>query len=264
MTKITKKATTTAAFETKGEFILSYVGKGRNTISIPEKKEGYALHKIAIGFLDFLEETVKRVEIPSTIIGIGNDAFSRCSTLEEIRVSEDNPVFSSVDGILYNKEKTKLVFCPRNKKGEIDIPSTVKTIGYGAFMGCRSYERLTIPDSVTSIGEWAFMDSSFSEIIMPDSVTTIGQHAFSGCRNLKSITIPEGVTHIQDGTFIGCVWLENILIKDKNTTAEKGAFEGCYDTPVKCPLNGGVYRHLMWGENGKDCGETQYWAVYPY
>lgn len=264
MTKITKKATTTAAFETKGECILSYVGKGKNTIYLPEKKGGYALHKIVIGFLDFLEETVRKIEIPSTITEISVDAFSRCATLEEIRVAEDNPMFSNIDGLLYNKDKTRLIFCPRNKKGKIDIPATVKTIEYGAFMGCRNYGSLTIPNSVTTIGDWAFMNSSFSEITMPDSVTSIGKHAFDGCRNLTSITIPENVKHLQDGTFIGCVWLESILIKGKETTAEKGSFEGCYDTPVQCPQNGGVYHHLIWAENGKDCGETQYWAVYPY
>ncbi len=96
-----------------------------------------------------------------------------------------NPVYSSLDGILYNKSQTLLIQCPGGKAGRYTIPDSVITIEDGAFSDCTSLSNVSIPNSVTSIGDGAFSDcSGLTSITIPNSVTSIGRYAFPGCANL--------------------------------------------------------------------------------
>ena len=87
---------------------------------------------------------------------IGNYAFSGCDRLTNIDVSENNKSYTSVDGVLFNKNKTILIRYPVDKYTNYTIPDGVTSIGVGAFSGCDSLTSITIPDSVTSIGKRAF------------------------------------------------------------------------------------------------------------
>ena len=85
-----------------------------------------------------------------------------------------------------------------------------------------------IPDSITSIGNWAFKNcSSLTEIVIPDSVTSIGNFAFEGCSSLKSVVIGDGVTWICIGAFEGCSSLTSVVIPDSVTSIDDDAFNGC-------------------------------------
>lgn len=101
-------------------------------------------------------ESLEKICIPSSVEQIGSRAFINCDSLTEITVSPDNPNYSSVDGMLYNKEKTRLICCPAGKTGEITIPDTVDCIEAGAFSRCRKLTQVIIPKSVTSINYGAF------------------------------------------------------------------------------------------------------------
>ncbi|MCM1131559.1 MAG: leucine-rich repeat domain-containing protein [Anaeroplasma bactoclasticum] len=93
------------------------------------------------------------------------------------------------------------------------LPNTITSIGEYAFKGCSSLTSITIPDSVTNIGESAFENcSDLRSITIPDSVTSIGEYAFKGCSSLTSITIPESVTSIGGYAFKGCNALTSITI----------------------------------------------------
>lgn len=87
----------------------------------------------------------------------------------------------------------------------ISLPDSVTSIGDSAFSGCTGLKSITIPGSVTSIGEWAFRQCyDLKSITIPDSVTSIGFHAFDSCINLTDITIPASVTSIGKDVFEGC------------------------------------------------------------
>ena len=108
------------------------------------------------------------------------------------------------------------------------IPDSVTNIGEGAFSGCSGLTSVTIPDSVTSIGYMAFSGcSGLTSVTIPDSVTNIGSYAFYGCSGLTSVTIPDSVTSIGDSAFDGCSGLTSVTIPDSVTSIGSSAFYGC-------------------------------------
>lgn len=108
------------------------------------------------------------------------------------------------------------------------IPDSVTSIGEYAFYGCTSLTSITIPGSVTEIDRYAFGGcTSLASIIIPDGVTSIGHSAFSGCTSLSSITIPNGVTSIDRMAFSGCTSLKSITIPDSVRSIEEYAFARC-------------------------------------
>jgi hypothetical protein len=96
------------------------------------------------------------VTIPNSVTSIGDYAFEYCSGLTSINVETNNPNYCSVEGVLFNKDKTRLIQYPRGKQGAYTIPNSVTSIGDEAFLGCRGLTSVTIGNSVTSIGDEAF------------------------------------------------------------------------------------------------------------
>ncbi len=151
------------------------------------------------------------VTIPKSVASIDVSAFDSSTALTCIIVSQDNENYCSADGVLFDKEMTELIRYPQGKQDEsYEIPSSVTSIGYGAFFACLLKE-VDISDGVTSIGEGAF---AFCEALVSatigSGVTKIGRNAFSGCTALEYLTIGESVATIGYSAFYDCASLSEI------------------------------------------------------
>ncbi len=198
-------------------------------------------------FLNCLK--LESVLIPKNVTNIQSKAFCGCDSLTGIAVDKDNAYYLSVDGVLFDKEKTKLISFPCGKSGNYIIPETVTNIALDAFhrctklesviftgniytvacfMDCTALEKVILPEEVTYIGENAFWGcTSLKEINLPEGVIGIGSRAFSDCESLKSINLPESLTKISLGAFAGCKSLESIIIPDSIERIETEVFSGC-------------------------------------
>jgi hypothetical protein len=200
------------------------------------------------------------VVIPNSVTAIGIMAFDDCPGLTDIDVDADNSIYSSVNGVLYNKAKDTLLQCPEGKTGSYAIPSSVKTIVENAFVDCKKITSVDIPNSVETIGANAFFNcielsgtltipnsvktiglSAFAEcfkltsVILPNSLTTIEKGIFSHCRSLTSVTIPNSVKTIGESVFVGCTSLTSITIPESVTDIGASAFNGSGLTSVIIP-----------------------------
>ena len=149
------------------------------------------------------------VRIPASVACVPAHAFSNCSGVTEIRVDDANPFLSSADGILFNKDRSRLLCCPWGKEGAARIPESVMDFENNAFSGCA---RLTAFDvagdnSVYSSRDGLLLNKKMTTLILcptgksgrariPASVDRINDGAFKGCDQLECVIIPEEATGI--------------------------------------------------------------------
>ena len=203
---------------------------------------------------------VSSVAIPNTITYIVSNTFDNCSSLTSVvwnakkcaDFSYSSPFYdlsSQITSFTFGEsvEHIPAYLCYRmNNLTSITIPNSVTSIGDGAFAYCEGLTSITIPNSVTSIGESAFAYcEGLTSITIPNSVTSIGSDAFYYCTGLTSITIPNSVTSIGDWAFRGCSGLTSIVVEEGNTvydsrencnaiieTATNTLIAGCQNTVI--------------------------------
>lgn len=163
------------------------------------------------------------VSIPAGVASIGESAFGACLSLTSITVDGKNSNYASVDGILFNKDKTTLVRYPAGKPGaEYAIPKGVTQIESYAFDYCRNLEKVVIPSGVTSIETEVFFSClNLKEVNIPYGVTSIGDCAFADCRNLPSIIIPSSVRSIGVIAFGSCDKMTDVYFVGDAPTFDK-------------------------------------------
>ena len=179
-----------------------------------------SIGKFAFGACSDLES----VSLPASVASIGRDAFDG-EKLSSINVAQGNAVYSSVDGVLFSKDKKTLIFCPRGKSGSFAIPSGAKVIEQSAFAGCRNLTGVTIPDGVEKIGERAFDNSGITSLALPDSVTVIEEYAFNNC-SLNNLTLSTNLTKIGNYAFYGTN-VKSVVIPASVNTMGKYVFHSC-------------------------------------
>jgi hypothetical protein len=206
--------------------------------------------------------TLADITLPGSLTNIGANAFGDCGALKGITVEAGNPVYSSLNGVLFDTSQTMLIQYPAGKAGSYTIPGSVTSIAESAFDACFSLTSVTIPNSVTNIGEAAFFNcGALVNVTIPASVSNIGDGAFAGCPGMTAImvnatnsfyssvngvlfdksqatlvaypdglvgsyTIPTNVTSIGNDAFDGCS-LAGVVIPDSVTNIGNIAFAYC-------------------------------------
>ena len=181
--------------------------------------------------------TITKIIIPKTIKntgfgsleGIVKNPFSSCLSLETIEVEDGNPAMCSIDGVLFNKDKTTLISYPAALPGKsYTVPDNVETVASGAFYSNQHLKNIVLPDKMETMGYSVFaICNSLEEVILPSNIKELPAYLFKDCKNLKSVAIPDGVTSIGSSAFEGCISLETISLPESVVTVEMTAFKGC-------------------------------------
>ena len=182
-----------------------------------------------IGSQAFSGCALTNIAIPDTVTNIGVSAFVSCDGLKAINVSTQNPAYSSVAGVLFNKNQTALLEYPAGKMGAYVIPGTVTNVGQAAFSGCIYLNGITIPYGVVAIGTNAFaLCGDLPGVVIPDSVSAIGDNAFGGDFSLTSVSLSTNLTRLADDLFQGCSGLGSMIIPGHVSTIGVNTFSQCY------------------------------------
>ena len=152
------------------------------------------------------------INIPASVETIETGAFLNNYSLTSISVDKNNAAYSSDSkGILFSKDKTRLILCPQGFAGNYTVPSGVKVIAEVAFQNCKSLTGITIPSSVTTIERFVFGTcDELASVTLSEGLQVIGKEAFYGCEKLVSIEIPGSVTMIEDSAFSWCRGLKDL------------------------------------------------------
>ena len=197
------------------------------------------------------------IRIPANVDYIGNAAFADCTELASFTVDDTGAYFKADGGVLFSKDGTTLISFPNKKSSEYIIPDTVTEIRSNAFHGCYDLTKLTVPDSVAVLGNYAFdfcdhleyneyegayylgndtnkyvvlvyvPDKTLDSVKINDNTKFIYSDAFINMDCLKSITIPDSVLSIGSYAFCNCDSLAKINISENVNRISAYAFENC-------------------------------------
>lgn len=156
-------------------------------------------------------KSLAKIEIPASVSNLLPS--SGCTALRDIEVSEANSNYSSDNGVLLNAQQTNILWFPMGKQGEYSLPNTITSIGNYAFKEC-SIETFILPDNMNEIGQGAFMDSKVKEVKLPANLKRIPTSTFQGCKQLKVVRIGSKTEAISDYAFDLCP-LTDIYVEAK-------------------------------------------------
>lgn len=192
------------------------------------------------------------IEVPTLVESIETSAG--CTALAEINVQAGNSHYSSKDGVLLSGDGKSILWFPMGKEGEYTLPSTVTTVGDYAFRNCR-IETFHFADGLTSIGKYAFYNSSVKEVSLPSTVKQIPTGLFQKCADLTTVHLGKNTELLGDYVFDGCP-ITNLYISaptppycSNNTFASSGnnIFSTCR---VHVPKNRRIYYRgdVIWAQ----------------
>jgi len=180
-------------------------------------------------------DTLEKIVLGKNIEIIEDWGIGDCRYLKRIEVSEENENFCDLDGVLYSKDKTKLITYPNahsavysksgklEKQGAYAVPEGCKIIGHSAFYKCYGLGAVTLPSTLEVIEEFAFHKcEALTKINFPEGLTTIQKDAFLGCTGLTEITLPSTIRELGQTAFFNALNIKEVRIK----TAEKNVKQG--------------------------------------
>ena len=236
----------TAYFKNESNWVNDVLYAGNHVVAVKQTISGSRTIKLgtrticAWAFRDCTALT--GITIPNGVITIGGNAFYGCTALTKISFPDSiTRIETSVlyntgyyndeanwdNGVLY--AGNHVVATKEDWSGPCVLKPGTRTICDWAFSGRSGLTAITIPNSVTYIGQWAFAScSSLTTVDIPDSVTYIGEGAFRRCERLTSVTIGSGVTRLPYDTFFRCYALSTVWISGNVTSIDNNVFDDCH------------------------------------
>lgn len=214
--------------------------------------------------------TTVKIGLKATMMDIGG-IFGK--SVEQLEVDDNHPVFAVRDGVLFDRDITVLVYYPSAKKGDYEIPETVKEINSGVFYGNTNIGTLTIGKNVAKIGDKAFMESNISKFVFvaPEEGNVvgleIGDEAFRSARNISGkFELPGRVRKLGNRVFYQCYYVNEIVIPEGVEEIGDEAFAFCFftrDGLEKVTLPSTLKKFGKY-ETDKDTGEEKLVSFNPF
>ena len=173
--------------------------------------------------------SLEEVYIPYTVKSIDTGIFDNCTSLCGIYIDSNNPSYTDLNGILVNKEKTKLILYPAGRTSKTyTVPIGITNFEDGAFGYTQNLEKVIFQDGVESLSyELFYKNNSIKSVELSDSVKTINDRAFFNCTNLEEITLPDSVTKLGTGVFTDCTSLKKAVIPYSISELSDNTFYNC-------------------------------------
>lgn len=212
----------------------------RKDTAQPEKKLKHLL---------WISGGLEEFTIPADVSHVSSSAFASCSSeFASITLDPSNPYLAVKDGVIYNKDMTEIQACmplvseviiPAGTKKlpdyfmngaafasvtKVVLPEGLEEIGKFAFAGCSQLKEISIPASVTAIGDYAFRGTGIESIVLPQYASQLGKGLFRDCKALKSVKLPLNTSVLPDETFYGCLALKSFTIPQNITTLGEKVF----------------------------------------
>lgn len=165
--------------------------------------------------------SLKEIEIPASVVSLLPS--SGCTALSSIKVSDANANYRSQDGVLLNADATQIVWFPMGKTGDYDLPNTITSIGDYAFKECH-ITKFNFPDNLKEIGQGAFMDSWVEEVKLPATLQLVPTGTFQNCKHLKTVRLGAGTNRITNYAFDQCPLTDLYVDAPNPPTCEEHAF----------------------------------------
>ena len=167
------------------------------------------------------------LNIPKNVSSIGNGTFAECTSISSVSVDKENANFLIENGILINKDKTRVLWCPTTRSGKILLPKETKSIDGYAFYECKELTGpLIFPMGLKSIGAEAFWECTgiSGDLIIPEGVNTVGAYCFAYTKFGGKLSLPSSLKHIYSGVFLSTKFSGELVIPETTTSIYSVAF----------------------------------------
>lgn len=170
--------------------------------------------------------TVRSIFLHKNVTEVSGSKFNAFDKLQKFTVDDENPLFKSINGVLFSKDGTVLYKYPNGLNAAVyQVPDGVKIIGHSAFSNNEEIKEIILPDSLNTLKSHAFMGcTDLRRIVLPSNLKTIGNCAFEDCCSLKELIIPESVRRIGKGAFRMC-GIEKIVLNSTIDSINPGTFQ---------------------------------------
>lgn len=236
--------------------VVSYNTFKPSTVVIPSEYKGIKVTHIDDHAFSGKTSGIEKIVLSENISYCSPLSFNESFNLYAIEIDSNNKIYCSIDGIVYDKNLTEIVFVPRNVD-EVSLPSSIKKVGAlafkkssvkkvtlnegletienNAFESTQDLKEIVIPDSVTKLGNEVFSYTEASSIVIGKGITSLPYYFVNNCGSLKSIVIPGNVKTIESYAFNECRVLNSVTIEEGLETIGNCGFANCGIVNISLP-----------------------------